>query len=94
MKDRIIRNPVEENRIGRFRIATEIIQYDPQKAMYVLKDVIVVKSEALFYNRVVEYFGYSNYFESVPFQEDTPYYHVVVRYGKNGKIRKRWVMDA
>lgn len=67
-----------DRRIGRFFIESDIIEYYPDLARQVLKDVIIVRAEHLFAYDSMEYMGISEAFEEIKAGELAPLYQPIM----------------
>jgi len=82
-------NIYEENRIGRFKACEITMRNEPELAMKMLRDIIVVRIEYIFIERKFEYHGYSKHFDKCQSYNYVPEYECLFT-NKNGKVRKKW----
>ncbi len=75
------------NRIGRFRISLVLIEkaeYD--NLVSVMKNFIVIRCEAMFASRELEYTAISHLFEEKEPNAIAPEYNIEISYGKKNKV--------
>lgn len=82
-------NIYEDNRIGKFKVSEIVMRDNPEGAMRIFRDIIVVKIEYIFGSREFEYHGYSKHFDKCQQYCYVPEYQCLFTY-KNGKVRKTW----
>jgi len=60
-----MKNFVEKNRVGRFRISNELLRTSPYKVKLIMSKVVVVRCDSLFYMNALEYVAYSPLFDII-----------------------------
>jgi regulation of enolase protein 1 (concanavalin A-like superfamily) len=63
-----------KRRLGQFFIPTHLVTYQPEQALAILRGVVVVRAEQMFFRAGIEYMGVSDHFSEVPEGETAPYY--------------------
>jgi len=90
----IMPNPVRENKIGKFEIDQRFLEDEPYIVLKIMAKVITVETRSHYYNRSIEYIGYSNEFEPCPETNVTPLYNIIVnRDGESDKISFKREID-
>ena len=69
---------MENRRIGSFEIPTYIIQYHPDVAMDIMRDMIIVRAEQMFHVDGIEYIGICDVFQENPGGMIVPTYEVII----------------
>ena len=84
-------NQTKSNRRkGKFRIAFEFLDNDWELLLKPMSEVLVVRAEALYDARAIEYLAYSNNFDEVEIGSEAPYYCVQLTKTENGALHYRW----
>lgn len=63
-----------DKRLGKFRIDFKTIEYEPEIAKIILKDVLVVRAEARYDMLAIEYIGISKKFDKIAEGAECPIY--------------------
>ena len=71
-------NIIEENRVGKFYIANDLIEKKPKLITNILYDIVIVRAESKFARDQVEYVGYSKEFKKVREGLNPPEYEVII----------------
>ena len=84
-------NQTKSNRRrGKFRIAFEFLDNDWELLLKPMGEVVVVRAEALYASKVIEYLAYSNNFDEVEIGSEAPYYCVMFTKNKDGSLTHQW----
>lgn len=80
------------SRVGRFSINNLTIKCNPDEALAVLRDCIVVRAEMMHFADRVEYIAYCDLFEAVSAGDEIPTYLPELTKGEDGTILvTKWV---
>ena len=71
-------NIIEENRVGKFYIANDLIEKNPKLITNILHGIVIVRAESKFARDQVEYVGYSKEFKKVGEGLNPPEYEVII----------------
>ena len=82
-----------ENRIGKVSISHDLLTSMSKRRLNLfLKDFVIIRAESLFYNKTIEYVGFSPYFESIKEGHLPPGYKLSIFTDNKGKIiNSEWV---
>lgn len=79
-----------KDRAGRFRIDSGLIDRAPKAMLAVLKDVIVVRAEAVYWGGFIEYTGLCDAFEFVSIGDEIPRHVAEIKDLTGGKYHVAW----
>ena len=87
-------NFVEERRIGRFSIGTDMLRKDVEAVMAVMGNMIVVRCEQLQFQDTFEYIAYSPEFDIVPLGLEIPTYEGIISKKDDGAYSIRIIRST
>jgi len=74
-----------ERRYGRFYITFDLLEDDPETIMErIMPNFVILKAEAIYTQRYIEYEAYSPLFRELVIWDDLPFY--ILFFGKDGEL--------
>ena len=74
-----------ERRYGRFYITFDLLEDAPETIMErIMPNFVILKAEAIYSKRYIEYQAYSPLFRELPIWDDIPFY--ILFFGKDGEL--------
>jgi hypothetical protein len=81
-------------KLGRFSISTDIIEFDPDSVLAAMSGCIVVRAEAVWHKRAVDYVAMHKDFDVVPEGREPPFYTWHMTQNADGTITRMLVKQA
>jgi hypothetical protein len=80
----MLKNPIIENRIGKFFIGTKYLEKEPNLVMRIMGKCIIVEAISHYHTNSIEYIAYSPYFEPKEQYERGNFYNIEVTEDEEG----------
>ena len=77
---------MKEERFGKFFIGRNLIEFEPDQVMRLMRNFLIVRAEMHLASMNVEYEAYSPLFDQVPIGEKRPTYIIEKILGDNEKL--------
>ena len=78
-------------RYAKFEVSMALIDNNPEDVIKIFADVLVVRAEAMYHKKTIEYIGWSKHFRELEKGEVTPTYMAECTRSEDGELTVKWV---
>ncbi len=76
---------------AKFEVSMGLIDNNPEDVTKIFADVLVIRAEAMYHKKTIEYIGWSKHFRELESSEATPIYIAECTRDEDGKLTVKWV---